>query len=166
MRLQSVFSLLTLVVLATGSLVAQSPEKVDLWSGTWKLSIAKSKYDPGPAPVAPTSTVITIEVVNGLMRHIVNGVDGQGKTNQTVTYVRFDGKDQPVLNTNLAAVQGTRLYKYADDHNYEWLAKVNGQATTTTKVSLAADRKSHTLTTTGKNAQGQTINNVAVWEKQ
>jgi hypothetical protein len=44
--------------------------------------------------------------------------------------------------------------------------KAKGQPTTTTRYALAADGKTHTLTSTGKNVQGQIVNNVVVYEKQ
>ena len=53
-----------------------------------------------------------------------------------------------------------------DDSTMEWVTKVNGKQTATTRASLSRDGKIQTLTTTGTNAQGQNFQNVVVLEKQ
>jgi len=44
--------------------------------------------------------------------------------------------------------------------------KVDGKVTTTSRSVGAPDGKTRTLTVTGTNAQGQTVKNVVLWEKQ
>ena len=76
--------------------------------------------------------------------------------------VRFDGSER-IIN----AEQGTTAtYKWIDERTYEGFNKAKGQPTTMTRYALAVDGKTHTLTTTGKNAQGQPVNNVVLYEKQ
>ena len=43
---------------------------------------------------------------------------------------------------------------------------MNGQVTNTTRVVQSRDGKTATATLTGKNPQGQTFKNVALFEKQ
>ena len=43
---------------------------------------------------------------------------------------------------------------------------VDGKHTTTSRVVVSVDGRTMTQTTTGTNAQGQTVNNTAIWEKQ
>jgi hypothetical protein len=46
------------------------------------------------------------------------------------------------------------------------ISKKNGKVTTTQTSTVSGDGKTRTVTTTGTNAAGQTVNNVAVYEKQ
>lgn len=60
----------------------------------------------------------------------------------------------------------TRAYTRIDSRTYQYVQKEDGKVTLTSRVVVAADGKTRTITTTGKNAQGQTINNVIAWDKQ
>ena len=133
----------------------------DAWIGTWKLNVAKSKYSPGPAPKSQT---IKNEASAGGMMATTDGVDAQGKPTHTMIMTKFDGKEVPVQGA--ADAKTTRIYKRIDSHSYEFVTKVGGKVTTTAKSVVSADGKTRTTTTTGKNAQGQTVNNVAVYDKQ
>jgi len=148
------------VVAVSSPVVAQVP---DAWTGTWKLNLAKSKYEP--ANLAPKSqTVKTEAVAGGGMKVTTDAVDAQGKaTHQEVTTM-FDGK--PADLRGAADANTTRVYRRIDNRNWEFVTSVGGKVTTTTHTVIAADGKSRTNTTTGKNAQGVTVNNVAVYEKQ
>jgi len=60
----------------------------------------------------------------------------------------------------------TRVYKRIDPRSYEYVQTVAGKITTTVRTVVSADGKTRTITTTGKNAQGQTVHNVAVYDRQ
>ncbi len=49
---------------------------------------------------------------------------------------------------------------------YEFVDRVNGKVTTTTRVTIAADGKTRTNVATGVNAAGQRVNNIIVYERQ
>jgi len=51
-RLCTVFAVLFFTFTAAGLLLAQS----DPFVGSWKLDVAKSKFDPGPAPQSQART--------------------------------------------------------------------------------------------------------------
>ena len=51
-RLLTVFAVIFLAMAAEGLVIAQS----DPFVGTWKLNLAKSKFNPGPAPKSQTRT--------------------------------------------------------------------------------------------------------------
>jgi hypothetical protein len=75
---------------------------------------------------------------------------------------RFDGKPSELKG---APMPTTRTYtKIAA--GYEFVDRVNGKVTTTTRISMAADGKTRTNVATGVNAAGQRVNNVTVWERQ
>lgn len=149
-----------IAVIALG--MVTSAQAQDAWLGTWKLNLAKSKYQP--ATGAPKSQTVKQEAVPGGMKSTVDGMDAQGKPIHTEVTAMFDGKSTAV--TGAPDANTTRVYKRIDTRTYEFVTSVAGKVTTTTRSVVAADGKSRTVTTTGKNAQGQTVNNVAVYEKQ
>jgi hypothetical protein len=134
----------------------------DPWIGTWRLNLAKSKFEP--ANLAPKSQTITQTAVPGGFRAVVDIVDAQGKAFKTDLTTMFDGKPSEVKGAPDANT--TRVYKRIDARSYEYVQTVAGKMTTTVRTVVAPDGKTRTITTTGTNAQGQKVNNVAVYEKQ
>jgi hypothetical protein len=130
-------------------------------AGTWRASIAKSKYDPGPPPKVPGT--LTWERVAGGWRFTTDGVDAQGQKTHTETMEKDDGSEVPVKG---AASPTTRVFRRIDDRTYEDSDKVNGKPTVTRRGVISADGKTMTVTVTGTNAQGQKVSNVLVYEKQ
>ena len=157
MRKRTILMLNLIGALAlTGVLLAQSAPFV----GTWKLNLTKSKYDPPPPP---KSSTVKIEASEGGFQQTTDTVTGKGETQHIVVTAKFDGKD--------IAVKGnpdvdTSAYKRLDDRSYEVVSKKGGKVTTTAKVVYAADGKSRTATVTGKNPQGQTVNNSVFYDRQ
>jgi hypothetical protein len=140
--------------------MAQAPAP---WIGTWKVNLAKSKFDP--ANLAPKSQTIKQEAVpGGGFKATVDGVDAQGKPTHQELMTMFDGKVTEVKGAPDANT--TRVYKRIDDRTYEYVQSVAGKVTVTSRTVVAADGKTRTNTTKGKNAQGQTINNVIVYDRQ
>jgi hypothetical protein len=150
-----VFTLAFLVVALT--VAGQTPKQM---LGTWKANIAKSTY-PGTPPKSQVS--IWEATPDGQVKNINEVVDAKGQSTRTEITVKFDGTDLPVKG---AAVPTTRAYKRIDDRNFEYVTKVNGKVTSTSKSVMAADGKTRTFTTTGTNAQGQPFKSVLIWEKQ
>jgi hypothetical protein len=135
----------------------------DAWIGSWKLNLAKSKYEP--ANLAPKSQTVNQETIaGGGMKTTVDTVDAQGRTLHQEYTTMFDGKPSDIKGAPDANT--TRVYRRVDSRTYEYVQSVGGKPTTTARTVIAADGKSRTVTTTGKNAQGQTVNNVAVSDKQ
>jgi hypothetical protein len=148
------------MVLAALSASAQSPQALQRWAGTWRLNVAKSKASPGPQ-VRSNTTVITV-TGKGVMA-VSEVVDAQGQQNRIEQPAEFDGREYALKGT---AQPTTRTYKWINDDTFEWVTKVKGQTTTTSRVQLSRDGKTMTITTTGKNLQAQTVNNVTIFERQ
>ena len=129
--------------------------------GTWRLDPAKSTYKPGPAP---KSTVITVTPAGKGIKVAVDAVNADGSPLKWGFSTVRDGKEEapvtgnPLFDTVTAtrdsANAGTNVYKKA------------GKIVMTTKVAIAADGKSMTVTTTGTDAKGQAVNNVALFTRQ
>jgi hypothetical protein len=139
----------------------------DVLSGTWKMNLAKSNYSP--ANLTPKSISITkIEAVQNGIKLVTDGVDSQGRKTHSEYTAKFDGKDVPVKSTidgKPSPDQDAVAWKMIDDYTYENTAKLKGQTLTTTRVVLSRDGKTRTNTVSGKNAQGQTVNNTVVFDK-
>src|SRR5688572_25190364 len=66
----------------------------DVFSGNWKVNLAKSKYDPGPPPKGPNFS--KIEAIKGGLKFTNDGVNAEGKPTHNEWSGQFDGKDNPV----------------------------------------------------------------------
>ena len=153
-HLAAALSLAMLVV--TGALAQTSPLE-----GTWKLNVAKSKYSPNPAPKSQT---IKFERVEGGFRFTTDGVSTTGETSRTVTMQKSDGSDAPIEG---GTTQGaTRSLRRIDDRTYDHNDKLNGKPTVARRIVISPDGRTLTITMSGNNAQGEPVNNMAVYEKQ
>ena len=75
----------------------------------------------------------------------------------------YDGKDYPLAGVPNA---DTVSLKRIDARTTERTDKKDGKVVQTLARVVSQDGKTMTVTSKGTNAQGQTVNNVAVWEKQ
>jgi hypothetical protein len=165
-RLSASLFLASVLVAAIGTLPAQA---ADLLSGTWKGNISKSSWSPASTAPRDGGTT-TIKVNQDEITLVSDGVNAQGQKTHLEYKAKFDGKDYPVTNTldgkpNPDAAD-SMMWSKMDDHNYQNVSKLKGQVLVTTRRTIAMDGKSFTNRMTGKNAQGQTVNNTVVYEKQ
>ena len=148
---------LGLSALLVGSAFAQSDPQI----GVWKLNVAKSKYSPGPAPKSATTK---IEAAGTGTKVVVDQVLADGTKRHYEFTANYDGKDSPVIGTNPDADMVARTRTNAT--TVQTISKKGGKVTTTQTSVVSSDGKTRTVTTTGVNASGQQVNNVAVYEKQ
>ena len=148
---------LGLSVLLAGTAFAQSDPQV----GVWKLNLAKSKYSPGPAPKSATTTIVA---AGAGTKVTVDQTMADGKMRHYEFTANYDGKDSPVVGNNPDADMIARTRTNAN--TVHSINKKAGKITTTQDSVVSGDGKTRTVTTTGKSASGQTVNNVAVYEKQ
>ena len=135
---------------------AQSDPQV----GVWKLNLAKSKYSPGPAPKSGTTT---IEAAGAGAKVTVDQELADGTKRHWTFTANYDGKDSPVTgNPEADTVARTRI----NATTVQTVSKKGGKVTTTQTSAVSSDGKTRTVTTTGVNAAGQQVSNVAVYEKQ
>jgi hypothetical protein len=129
--------------------------------GTWKLNLAKSTYSPGPAPKSQT---LKIEAwgEDGV-KYSAEGMDADGKPMHWEFQAKYDGKFYPFKGNP----DGDMLsYKRIDANTVESTLQLKGKTTTMTRVVVSKDGKTRTLTQTGKNAKGQDVKNLVVYDKQ
>jgi len=148
-------------VLATVFAVGTVTMAADTNVGSWKLDLAKSQYNPGPAP---TSQTLKIEAWGGDgVSYSADGTDAAGKPTHWEFQAKYDGKFVPFKGNPDADMIS---YKRIDASTIESTTQLNGKVTGHTRAVVSADGKTRTLTQTGKNAKSQDIHNVIVFDKQ
>jgi hypothetical protein len=130
------------------------------WLGTWKLNVAKSKYSPGPAP---KSLTLKFEATADGIKLTSDGVNAKGEPTHGEYVSKFDGTDVPWEGNPDADMASA---KKIDDNNYENVWKKDGKTTITAKVVVSKSGKTLTTTLEGTNAKGETVKNVAVYDRQ
>ena len=142
-------------------LAVMAAAQTDPFVGTWTLNVAKSKYSPGPGPKATTSVY---EAAGKGYKVSVKTEPANGPAQSWSYTTNLDGKESPITgnNPNADAVTVKRI----DAHTLEVVSKKGGQVVATQKNVVSKDGKIRTVTTTGTDAQGQKINNVAVYDKK
>jgi hypothetical protein len=144
---------ITFAVALGGTAVAQT-------AGTWKLNLAKSKYQQGQEP---KSTTLVYEAAGEGIKVTVDLVPADGPAIHYAYTANYDGKDVPVVgspNGDMAA--RTRV----NATTTKVVNKKDGKILSTMTIVTPADGKTLTVTTTGKNAAGQKIDSAAVYDKQ
>ena len=131
----------------------------DVFMGTWKLDETKSKIAAG----APKNTTVVYEAAGDSVKVTVDGVDADGKPSHNEWTGKFDGKDYPVTGDPTA---DTRSYKRINDHTLALTNTKDGKVTTAGRITVSADGKTRTVTTSGKDANGKKIDSTAVYNKQ
>ena len=96
----------------------------DPFVGTWKLNVAKSKFDP-PSSALKSDLVKIAAQVNGL-KYTFDRVDLEGKAIHIEYAAKFDGKDYPVTITGDKSVSTTSLRRI-DANTIESVNKINGK---------------------------------------
>ena len=149
-------SLLTLALcFAAGTLCFASPQM-----GTWKLNEAKSKITPG---TAKNTMVVYTDAMGGKVMITTDGIDANGKPTHAEWTGKFDGKDYSVTGDPTSDM---RSYTKVDDRTLDFTVKKGGKVIVNGRVSVAADGKSRTVTTSGTNSKGKKFKNVAAYDKE
>ena len=128
--------------------------------GTWVLNVAKSTYNPGPAPKSETRTYV---MAGQDIKASSKVVDADGKPISSEWTVNYDGKDHPM--TGVADADSLSI-KRVDAFNYEFTQKKAGKVVSTGTRVISKDGKLLTITTKGTNAKGQAFVDVTVYEKR
>jgi hypothetical protein len=166
-RLSSVAAgVVSFLVAPSGAAFAQAvPTNV----GTWQLNLAQSSFDPGPPPKSLTITRRleksagggegTVETINVTIER-VNADGGHNSVRYTASY---DGKDYPRIGDPL---YDSIALKRIDAYTIEETLKKAGKVLTVIRQVVSRDGKVLTGTETGINANGQSVHNVRVYDKQ
>jgi hypothetical protein len=132
-------AMLLVLALATVAMAA------DPHVGTWKLNLAKSKYNLGPAP---KGFVVKIQAQNHGLKYVFDGTDGEGKAINSGFTLILDGKDHPVTgNANRDTYTATKV----DAYTVDFVFKKGGKDVSRTREVISKDGKFITATSKGLN---------------
>src|SRR5262245_3120875 len=145
-----------LVFMTPAFTLAQS----ERFAGTWRVDIAKSKYEPG---AAPKSEIFRFEPAGDRFKVSLDGVNQQGPYHSEAIG-KFDGVDVPVVATPARQAAFTYAFSRIDDRTWEIVIKVNGERRLTVRNVVSEDGKTMRGVSTVIN-RGQ-INQVVIYEKQ
>jgi hypothetical protein len=127
--------------------------------GTWKLNLAKSKYNAGQPP--KSSTVVIAAAGQGI-KLTSDTVLADGTARKISYTATYDGKDAVVTGT--PDYDGMSLKKTAN--GVEGSRKKAGKVVQSYTRVISADGKTMTVTSTGTNAAGGKVDNVQVYDRQ
>jgi hypothetical protein len=145
-----------LVLAAPSALLAQADPTI----GKWKVNLAKSRYEPGPAPKSETRTY-EASGKNGVKVRF-DRIDAAGKT-ITVTYdAQYDGKDYPYHGS---PDYDTIALAHPNANTVDATMKKNGKAVQTTHSVVSADGKTRVQTQSGTDGQGRKVNNTVTFDR-
>jgi len=157
----------TLRMLLVGTVLAIGLSAVDLAAdapdpvvGTWTLNVAKSKFNPGPAPKSQTRTYAA--TADGITLTL-NGIAADGSPISGQSTYKYDGKDYPITGSpNYDSLSLTRVNASTVKSKVRKAGKVVGSA----KRTISAHGKVMTLWTKVTDAKGAMHDDVAVYDKQ
>ena len=150
-----------LLTLCAVALLATAAHAADNFLGTWTLNVAKSKYDPGPAPKSQTTKLEA--VTDGGVREIGDRGNADGSRTQWEWTAKFDGKDYTVKgDPDRDTVSLKKIY----DNTIEVTNKKNGKVTNTMKIVVAKDGKSRTNEAAFTNAKGVKVHNIIFFDRK
>ncbi len=131
----------------------------DVNLGTWKLNEAKSSFPTG----ATKNQTVTYQAEGDQVKVTLDGTAADGKSVHIEWTGKYDGKFYPVTGDPNV---DERSYKQVNGRTVEVISKKDGKEVSTTRVVVAPDGKSRTVTSTTTNAKGAKVTSVAVYDKE
>jgi hypothetical protein len=146
-------------VALAASVSSAAAQSKDPRIGTWNLNVEKSKYSPGPAP---KSLTITFKAAGKGINLTSSQVGADGKPSGTEYTANYDGKDYPIKGS---ATADTVSLKRIDSRTTMRTDKKDGKVVATLRSVTAKNGKTYTVTVKARNAKGEPVNNVLVFER-
>ncbi|MGB9068703.1 MAG: hypothetical protein WCC21_09035 [Candidatus Acidiferrales bacterium] len=134
--------------------------------GVWKLDLEKSKVIPGPMPQSRTVTIVA-DGENGVKLN-TDEITASGKHRTVEFRSQYDGKQYPRVESGQGGVAtGTTVsLRRIDAWTVERTLYLDGQKVLTETWKISRDGKTRTVVQKGKNERGQTVDELAIFEKQ
>jgi hypothetical protein len=154
-----ILSFVVFAALAAGPLMAQTNPFV----GTWKLNVAKSKFEPGPAPKSQTRTVVA---AGEGAKYSFEGVSPDGRAFSYSFTVNYDGKDSPVTGTGAPGGADSIAIKRVGSNKAEATLKKDGKEVGKSVAEVSKDGTVTTVKSKGKTPDGKDFSSESVYDKQ
>jgi hypothetical protein len=158
-RFLFVLSFLLITSVATTSLSAQGNPFV----GTWKLNVAKSKFEPGPALKSQTRTVV---VEGEGAKYSFEGVRADGTPFSYSFTVNYDGKDYPITGSGAPGGADTIAIKLVGARKAEATLKRGGKEIGKSEAEVSSDGTVSHVKSNGKTPDGKEYSTDSVYDKQ
>lgn len=158
-RVLALAAVVVFALVAPGLVSAQSNTEM----GTWKLNVAKSKYEPGPAPKSETRTY---RMQGDAVMVAREGVAGDGSKISYTTTGHEDGKEMAIDGAGAPNGADSLTSKRIDANTVSYTLKKAGKVVQTGRSVVSKDGKVMTITGKGTNAKGQPTTMMTVWDKQ
>ena len=127
------------------------------FTGTWKLNVAKSSFNPGP----PFKS-FTITFTSDGARHLnLVGADGQPRK---ISLPWSDGKE--VVPTAAQGMENTKVVSKINGNAVEDTWRQNGKVIEKVHGVVSSDGRTLTITVEGPDGNGGTYHNRLTFEKQ
>jgi hypothetical protein len=134
----------------------------DVFTGTWKMNVAKSTFAKGKEVKELTATVVE-QGDNAMVT--VKGIGGDGKAISTKYTTPLKGG--PITYTEGGPAAGTTVVsKRVDVNTLESTASMNGKQVGTSRAVVSADGKTLTMTRNGVDDKGKAVDGVEVYTRQ
>ena len=130
----------------------------DIFVGTWKLSRGKSDFEP---PQNFFGRTMILESAGNGYRCVTRTVSDRRQTIESDYTASLDGKDAPILNSQLDTISLKRI----DAVTLEATGKIKGQVIERSLVKVSADGKVLTMDTKGT-MNGEDYHNTQVFNRQ
>jgi hypothetical protein len=134
----------------------------DMFVGTWKLDLEKSKYSEGSLPISSKNTYEAAP--GGGLKLTVTTVTADGAPRIIERIERYDGKPHPVQKerSGADAVSTTRI----DNYTVEVVSYKHGRVISRLTRRISGDGKTMTSTAKGTNAQGRKFEEFRFFDRQ
>jgi hypothetical protein len=148
-----------ITVLAAGPLMAQTNPFI----GTWKLNVAKAKFEPGPAPQSQTRTVVAD---GDEAKYSFGGVRADGRAISYGFTVKYDGKDYPITGSGAPGGADVITIKRVGPNKAEATLKKDGKEVGKSVAEVSKDGTVSTVKSKGKTPDGKDYSTDSVYDKQ
>ena len=154
MKTRLILFAVLVLTMATAAMAAD-----DAHIGTWKLNVAKSKFN-GPPP--KSETVVFTSVDKGI-KLVDETEEASGKKSKDELLFIFDGKDYPFPNNPDA---DTFAVKRTAPNTWSEVYKMGGKKVGEGSNTISKDGKTMIHVSSGTNAKGERTSETTVFDKQ
>ncbi len=151
------------LLLALLSTQAFAQNGLKLKFGTWNLNLDNSTFAPGSKPRSDTR--IYEDRGGGVIMSKHTTVDQQGRETLTIYVAKFDDKEYPVITKGSSAFSFITFHRI-DDHSESFVLTRDGKVAVRGTTSISKDGKTLTMMLNRTNGQGQTAQDIDIYEKQ
>ncbi len=153
-------SIMTVVLMAMWTVSVAPRAAENPFVGSWKKDVAKSA---AASASSPDDSVMRVEAHDGGIRVIRELAGSKGESGRWEYIATFDGKDSPIAND---PHRDSIAFQQIDSHTLQAINKKDGKVTSSPRWAVSKDGQTLTISWQDKNAQGEPINNVRIYNRQ